>query len=97
VAGFDRLWATIPKRISTGTAMVEAFEVWKTLRPVPTRRHVDEMVRLLTAYIEEETDYAFYEFDGTVKVTPAMLIGFLCRAMNEGSPLRKVVDEEIPL
>jgi len=97
VAGFDHLWAAIPKRISTGSAKVEAFEVWKTLRPVPTRRHVSEMVRLLTAYLEEETDYAFYEFDGTVKVTPARLIGLLVKAMNDGSPLRKVVDEEIPL
>ena len=88
----------IPKRISTGAAMVEAFEVWKTLRPVPNRRHVAEMVRLLEAYREESPDfYAFYEFDGTVKVTPARLIGFLCKAMNDGSPLRKVVDEEIPL
>jgi len=69
--------------------------VWKTLRPVPNRRHVAEMVRLLEAYREESPD--FYEFDGTVKVTPARLIGFLYKAMNDGSPLRKVVDEEIPL
>jgi len=53
------------------------------------------MVRLLEAYREESPD--FYEFDGTVKVTPARLIGFLYKAMNDGSPLRKVVDEEIPL
>jgi len=55
------------------------------------------LVRLLEGFLEEETDYVFYEIDGTVKVTAAMLIGFLCRAMNEGSPLRKVVDEEVLL
>ncbi len=57
--------------------------MWKTLRPVPNRRHVAEMVRLLEAYREESPDfYAFYEFDGTVKVTPARLIGFLYKAMK---------------
>ncbi len=95
VAGFDLLWAAIPKRISRGTAKLDAWEVWKSLKPTPSRRHVAEMVNLLTAYIDEETDYAFYEADGTVKVTPAILIGLLCRAMNEGSPLRKVVDEDV--
>ena len=55
------------------------------------------LVRLLEGFLEEETDYVSYEIDGTVKVTPAMLIGFLCRAMNEGRPLRKVVDEEVLL
>ena len=59
--------------------------------------HTGALVRLLEGFLEEETDYVFYEIDGTVKVTAAMLIGFLCRAMNEGSPLRKVVDEEVLL
>jgi hypothetical protein len=66
-------------------------------RIVRRLRHVAEMVRLLEDFLEEETDYVFYEIDGTVKVTPATLIGFLCKAMNEGSPLRKVVDEEVLL
>jgi hypothetical protein len=97
VAGFDRLWAVIPPRISKGTAIVEAFEVWKNLSPAPTTSHVGEMVRLLEAYLEEDPKaYAFFDFDGSPKVTPAMLIRFLCRAMNEGSPLSKVVDEAIP-
>jgi hypothetical protein len=71
--------------------------VWKTLTPVPTHTHVGEMVRLLEDFLEEDPKaYPFFEFDGTVKVTPAMLIRFLCKAMNDGSPLRKVIDEEVP-
>jgi hypothetical protein len=92
VAGFDRLWKVIPKRISTGTAKVEAWEAWKTLTPAPTRRHVTEMVRLLEAHLEEETDYAFYELDGSAKVTPARLIALLCRAMAEQRSLGDVLE-----
>jgi len=94
VAGFDRLWAVIPKRISTGSAKVEAFEFWKTLTPVPNRHHVHNMIALLEAYREESPDfYGFFDFDGSAKVTPARLIALLCQAMKEGRPLGNLLDD----
>jgi hypothetical protein len=94
VAGFDRLWRFIPKRISKGSAKVEAFEVWKTLRPVPTRHHVSTMIHVLDAYREESPDfYGFFDFDGSVKATPAILIGLLVQAMNEDRSLGALLDD----
>ncbi len=94
---FDRVWEIIPKRISKGTAKVEGWETWKSLTPTPTEHHVSQMVKLLETYLEEGSDYAFYEYDGSVRVTPAMLIGLLCKALQLGCPLSEVVDEEVPV
>jgi len=99
---FDRLWSVIPKRISAGEGTkTEAWEawaaLWKSLKSPPTSRYVDKMVRLLKTYLEEETDYAFYEYDGSVKVTPARLIELLCQALQQDCPLTEVVCEEVPV
>lgn len=94
VAGFDRLWKVIPKRISRGTAKVGAWEVWKLL--TPTARHVDEMIRLLKGYLKDVPDgYDLYDSDGSVRVTPAKLIRLLCVAMKDQIALTAVLDEDL--
>jgi GntR family transcriptional regulator len=91
---FDRFWNVIPKRISRGKAKVEAWEVWKTFDYPPTKQQVDQMVKLVKDYLyEDPSAYSFYEHDGTVKVTPARLIGVLCRAIKENRPLADVLED----
>lgn len=93
-AGFDTLWKKIPKRISKGTAKVEAWEMWKSLTAVPTKQHVAEMVKLLKAYLAESPKaYDFYDASGSVRVSPARLIALLCRAMVERRTLGDVLED----
>lgn len=94
VAGFDRLWKKIPKRISKGRNIVEAWEMWKGLTPTPTKQHVAEIVRILEAYLREVPKAnGFFDSDGIVKMTPARLIDLLCRAMAERRSLGDVLED----